>query len=134
MVALVDLSHADLNTLALIAGLFMVFVFGPRFFKQKAARLREDQSEATIKIYKERVEAMALELTSLREDVQACRSEAARWEARYHETAKYAAPEALKSVSIELERTRTAIVTAVESLGELVMKNTELVARQASAD
>jgi len=84
--------------------------------------------QRTIDAYKGRVEALESELGALRGDVKECHKAAAEWEARYREMVKYAAPEALEAVRAEMAATRVAVVTAIEAQGELVMKNTELVA------
>jgi hypothetical protein len=51
---------------------------------------------------------------------------AAGCQAAYDELSKYAAPEALSDVRRQLVSLESAIVTAVSSQGELVMKNTEV--------
>jgi hypothetical protein len=118
----------DVNTLLIVAVAIVGLVFGPRAWSRKAAEAREHEMLRTIEAYKGRVEALESELAAIRDDVTGCHAAAAQWEARYHEMIKYAAPEALEAVRAEMAATRIAVVTAIEAQGELVMKNTELVA------
>jgi cell division protein FtsB len=118
----------DVNTLLIVGVAIFGLIFGPRAWSRKVAEAREHEMQRTIETYKDRVESLEGEVTSLRDDVTQCHAAAAQWEARYREMVKYAAPEALEAVRAEMAATRVAVVTAIEAQGELVMKNTELVA------
>jgi hypothetical protein len=127
------LSQPDWNTIGLFAALFMGVVFGPRFFRASAAKAREEELQRTVEAYKGRVEALEAieqahmqEIASMRGEVRKCQSEASKWEARYHEQAKYTAKDSLDLVAKELTASRTAMMTGFENQAELILKTIEM--------
>lgn len=122
------LNQPDWNTLAIAAAFFMAVVFFPRFWKASAAKARAEQMQKTIDAYKGRVEALEPQVESLQTEVKECRDMATRWEARYHEQAKYTAQEALAAVLSELSATREVFQTSMVGLGDLMTEHSRLVA------
>jgi predicted nucleic acid-binding Zn-ribbon protein len=125
----VALNQPDWNTVGIAVSLFMALVFLPRFFKASAAKAREEQAQKTIEAYKERVEALEPQVERLQLEVRDCRAQAAKWEARYQEQAKYTAQAALHSVLEELEQTRGVFEVSMRALADLMTEHSRLVAR-----
>jgi chromosome segregation ATPase len=129
----IDLSQVDFNSIAIVAGFVMAVMFLPRFFRVSASRAREQEMQRTIEAYKGRVEALeevekghAEEIRSLRDQIHECHLTAAKWEERYHEQSKYTAKDSLDLVVKELTATRQAMVTGFEAQSELILKTLEL--------
>jgi predicted RNase H-like nuclease (RuvC/YqgF family) len=126
-------SLADFNTILnvlMLAGLVLAgAVFAPRAWRAAEAKAREEEMQRTITAYKGRVEALEPHVESLTEEIQDCRAEATRWEARYQEQSKYTAEAALTSVLAELVQTRKVFETSMHALGELMTEHSRLVAR-----
>lgn len=117
-----------LNVLMLLGLIAGGVFFGPRAFRASVSKAREDEMQRTIEAYKGRVEALEPQVESLQAEVKECRDTATRWEARYHEQAKYTAEGALTAVLGELAQTRHVIETSMEGLGDLMMEHSKLVA------
>lgn len=114
-----------LNVLMLVGLALGAVLFAPRAWKAAASKAREEEMQRTISVLEDRVQA----LEPLQEEVKSCRDTATKWEARYHEQAKYTAEGALTAVLKEMTETRRVFETSMESLGELMTEHSRLVAR-----
>lgn len=104
--------------------------------------LRSRRKDAIIKVLEAdvRARASAMEALSLQlegastradeehEKRRECEREISRLQGQCDELAKFTAPEAFRVIADRLVTVETAVVTAIQSQGELVMKNTELMA------
>lgn len=105
--------------------------------------IRSRRKDATIRELIQALEAKDALIETLHADIEGLKTRAKRaeddcheiklranhWEARYHEQEKYTAQGALEQIGERLAGLQTAITTAFDSHGELIMKNAELLSK-----
>lgn len=123
--------------------MIVALLFGaPRYFRAARAEAREKEKDRTIATHEQSIKAKDERLAELGLALDQCRAEsrnfqadAEKWKGKYETQSQYTAPEALSELKIliaDLVNARTksdqVIVQAVNAQGELIMKNTEVLA------